>query len=71
MLGRPRPVLLLACIVAAPLLACAAFGATMIWPEGAMEDVPSHSHVACAAITQAIALDQSVPDLYRSYGVTP
>lgn len=53
MLGRPRPLLLLACVVAAPVLACAALAATMIWPEHAAEDVPSHAHVACAAITLA------------------
>lgn len=53
MLGRPRPVLVLACVVAAPILACAAFAATMIWPEHATEDVPGHAHVACAAITLA------------------
>ena len=53
MLGRPRPTLLLACVLAAPLLACAAFAATMIWPESAIEDVPTHAHFACAAMTLA------------------
>jgi hypothetical protein len=53
MLGRPRPTLVLACVLAAPLLACAAFAAAMIWPENAAEDVPAHAHVACAAMTLA------------------
>jgi hypothetical protein len=53
MLGRPRPTLVLACVLAAPLLACAAFAATIIWPENAAEDVPGHAHVACAAMTLA------------------
>ena len=53
MLGRPRPWLLLGCIVAAPVLACAALAATMIWPEHAVEEVSSRTHVACAAISLA------------------
>jgi hypothetical protein len=51
MLGRPAPVLVLACVVAAPILACAALAATMIWPEHATEDVPSRLDAACAGIT--------------------
>lgn len=51
MLGRPRPQLVLACVLAAPILACAAFAATMIWPEHAGEEVASKSHMGCAAIT--------------------
>ena len=51
MLGRPRAVLLVACIVAAPLLACAALGSNMIWPSFGDEAVSGHAHVACAAIT--------------------
>ena len=53
MLGRPRSVLLLACVVAAPLLACAALATAMMWPENAAEEVPGHAHLACAAITLA------------------
>jgi hypothetical protein len=53
MLGRPRPTLLLACVLAAPVLACAALAAAMIWPENAAEEVPGHAHVACAAMTLA------------------
>ena len=53
MLGRPRPLLVLACVVAAPILACSALAATMIWPEHAHEEVSTHAHVACAAITLA------------------
>lgn len=51
MLGRPRLHLVLGCVVAAPFLACAAFAATMIWPEHAHEDVAMHSHLACGALT--------------------
>lgn len=51
MLGRPRPVLVLGCVIAAPVLAAAALAATMLWPDLATEDVPSHANVACGAMT--------------------
>lgn len=51
MLGRPREHLVLACVVAAPLLAAAALVVPMLWPEHASEEVLLRSHVACGAIT--------------------
>jgi hypothetical protein len=51
MLGRPRSVLLLACIVLAPLLALVAFAASAIWPEHGAEGVPLTLDVACGALT--------------------
>jgi hypothetical protein len=51
MLGRPRPVLVMACVIAAPLLAISALATTMIWPEHATEDIAGKSHVACAVMT--------------------
>ncbi len=53
MLGRPRPVLLLAAVIGAPLLACFALAAATLWPEQALEDVPGHAHLACGVITLA------------------
>lgn len=51
MLGRPRPVLLTAVVVAAPLLAVVAFCATMAWPAPAHEHVATGTHLACGAIS--------------------
>lgn len=51
MLGRPRAWLIVATVLLAPVLACAAFATTMIWPELAREEVPAGAHAACAAVT--------------------
>ena len=51
MLGRPRHLLLLPCVLAAPLLALVALAAAGLWPEPAAEDVASTSHLACALLT--------------------
>ena len=51
MFGRPRHVLVTACVVAAPLLAVAALVAAACWPGPAREQVGSHTHSACAALT--------------------
>jgi hypothetical protein len=51
MLGRPRHVLLLGCVVAAPLLAVVALAAAAMWPDNAGEGVPARTHLACGAIT--------------------
>ena len=52
MLGRPRHVLLLICVIAAPVLALVALAAATFWPEHAIEDVVStKSHLACGAMT--------------------
>jgi hypothetical protein len=53
LLGHPRSILVAACVIAAPLLAIAAACSTMIWPDLANEEIPMHSHMACAAITLA------------------
>ena len=51
MLGRPRPVLLTAVVITAPLLAVIAFGATMVWPAPAHEHVSTANHLACGAMS--------------------
>ena len=51
MLGRPRPVLLTAVVVTAPLLAVVAFGATMAWPAPSHEPVAAASHLACGVMS--------------------
>jgi hypothetical protein len=51
MLGRPRHVLVTACIVTAPLLAIVALVAAMCWPGPASEPVPGAAHLSCAALT--------------------
>jgi hypothetical protein len=51
MLGRPRQVLLLACIGLAPVLAIVALLAAVWWPESASEAVPTRAHLACGLIT--------------------
>jgi hypothetical protein len=51
MLGRPRRVLLLACIVVAPLLALVALVATAVWPEHTKPEVGGPIHVACGLVT--------------------
>jgi hypothetical protein len=53
MLGRPRSVLVTACVVAAPALALVALVAAMCWPGPASEETTSHAHLACAAMTLA------------------
>lgn len=58
MLGRPRQVLLIGCVLAAPALAVVALAAAGLWPEHAAEDVPSSAHAACGllAIVQGALL---------------
>lgn len=51
MLGRPRHVLVTACVVSAPLLAIVALVAAMCWPGPASEPVPGAAHLSCAALT--------------------
>lgn len=51
MLGRPRHVLLAACVVTAPLLALVPLVAAAIWPGPASEMVGTKTHVACAGLT--------------------
>jgi hypothetical protein len=51
MFGRPRHVLVTACVVAAPLLALGALVAAACWPTPAREEVPTQAHAACAALT--------------------
>jgi hypothetical protein len=51
MLGRPRHVLLVVCVVAAPVLAIVALAAAALWPEHANEAIQTRSHLACGAIT--------------------
>lgn len=51
MLGRPRHVLLIASVVAAPVLAICALAAAALWPEHAVEELPARSHLACGVIT--------------------
>jgi hypothetical protein len=51
MLGRPRHILLLACVAAAPVLAIVALAAATLWPEQAAEAFPSKANLTCAAIT--------------------
>ena len=51
MLGRPRQVLLLGCVLAAPVLAIVACAAGALWPEHAAEQVPSHAHLGCGLLT--------------------
>lgn len=53
MLGRPRSALLTAVVVTAPLLALAALGATMTWPEQAAEEIPGRLHLACGLMSVA------------------
>jgi hypothetical protein len=58
MLGRPRSVLVTACVVAAPALALVALAAAMCWPGSASEETPSGANLACAAMT---ALQGALP----------
>lgn len=51
MLARPRSMLVAACVLAAPLLALVALGATLAWPGPAGEAVHARVHVACGAMT--------------------
>lgn len=51
MLGRPRHVLLLLCVAAAPVLAIAALVASAVWPEQAAEPTPGGANMLCALIT--------------------
>jgi hypothetical protein len=51
MLGRPRQVLLVACIVLAPALALVAFAAATFWPAPAAEHVTTRIDFVCGAIT--------------------
>lgn len=51
MLGRPRPLLLAAVVIAAPLLALVVLGATMIWPEPAAQHVAGGAHLSCGALS--------------------
>lgn len=51
MLGRPRHVLLLGCVLAATALAVVALAAGALWPAHAAEDVPSSAHSACGLLT--------------------
>jgi len=53
MLGRPRPVLLTGVVLAAPLLALVALGATMAWPAAADEHVSASATFACGLISVA------------------
>jgi hypothetical protein len=53
MLGRPRQSLLLACVVAAPILAVVALTAAAMWPTNAAEEVPGQGHIGCAVATLA------------------
>ncbi len=53
MLGRPRSVLLTAVVVTAPLLALAALGATMAWPESAVDEAGARATVACGLMSVA------------------
>jgi hypothetical protein len=53
MLGRPRSILLTACVVVAPALALVALIAARCWPSTASEAVPEGAHLACAAFTLA------------------
>jgi len=51
MLGRPRSMLVAACVLAAPLLALAALGAALAWPGPTVEVVSERTHLACGAMT--------------------
>lgn len=51
MLGRPRSVIIAACIVAAPALALAALVAAHLWPEPAGAEVDAKTHFACGLLT--------------------
>lgn len=51
MLGRPRPVLLAALVVTAPVLAIVTAGAAMAWPQPAHEHVEGGTHLACGVIS--------------------
>ena len=51
MLGRPRHVLLLGCVLGAVVLTVAACSAGGIWPEHAGEAVPPGSDLACGLLT--------------------
>ncbi|CAN5924858.1 hypothetical protein BH11MYX4_BH11MYX4_09900 [soil metagenome] len=53
MLGRPRSVLLTAVVVTAPLLALVVLGATIAWPEQAVEEVSGRVHLACGLMSVA------------------
>jgi len=50
MLGRPRPVLVTACVVTAPLLALSVLAAAAAWPEPASSSVAFQKDVACGLI---------------------
>lgn len=51
MLGRPRPVLLTAVVIAAPLLAVVVLAAAAAWPETAAEHVAGGAHLACGGMS--------------------
>jgi hypothetical protein len=51
MLGRPRPVLLTAVAMTAPLLAVVVVCGTMAWPESAAEHVGVGTHFACGTMS--------------------
>lgn len=53
MLGRPRHVLVLGCVLGAAVLAVAACFAGALWPDHANETVPSEAHLACGLLTLA------------------
>lgn len=53
MLGRPKPVLLTAIVLAAPLLALFALATTMMWPAPASEPVNESTTLACGLISLA------------------
>jgi hypothetical protein len=51
MLGRPRHVLLLTCVLAPMGLALVALAAGALWPEHAAEGVPGRIHLVCGVET--------------------
>ena len=51
MFGRPRQVLLLGCVLGAPVLAIVALAAGALWPEHAAEPVPGGAHLGCSLLT--------------------
>lgn len=53
MLGRPRPVLLLASAAATPALALVALAAAGAWPEHAVEEIEPQAHLGCGLVTLA------------------
>jgi hypothetical protein len=71
MLGRPRHVLVTACIVTAPALALVALAAALVWPGPASEPVTGRAHLACSALTVAQGAAPLVALLVPRRGTDP